>query len=125
MYFENESENTFHFTVMTLMYAGSCTARSNVAACYAQKTIGDCLTTRESRSSVLYGNQIKDSICVWCEHLCTSDNDNKCEPKAFLDGYEKAVPGTVNGYETCLPRNSSIHCVAFSFLELYIGALVS
>ena len=114
MYFDNEYKNTFHFVIMTLMDAGTCTHRSNVAACDDQKTIDDCLTTKESRSMVLHGNQLKDSICVWCEHLCTSDNDNKCEPKAFLDGYEKAVPGTVKGYETCLQRNVSIYC--FSYL---------
>ena len=79
-----------------------CPARTKEAACYDQKTRIDCLTTKESRSFILFGNQLKGSICVWCGQPCSNANDNKCEPKALLDGKEKAEPNTVQDYETCL-----------------------
>ena len=79
-----------------------CPARTKEATCYDQKTRIDCLTTKESRYLVLYGNQMKGSICVWCGQACSTDNDNKCEIKAFLDGKEKAAPNTIQDYETCL-----------------------
>ena len=50
----------------------------------------------------MFEAQLKGSICAWCVNGCTNANDNKCEPKAFLDGKESAEPGTVKDYETCL-----------------------
>ena len=85
-----------------------CVPRSNSAPCDAQKNRDDCLTTTESRSMILHGNQLKDSVCVWCKQHCTPDNSNQCEPKAFLDGYETAKPGITKNYETCLAGNAHI-----------------
>ena len=90
-----------------MQYLG-CVLRSNGEDCDKQTTRESCLTTNEKRSVVVFGAQIKDSICVWCDQGCTTDNNNKCEPKSFLDAYEKAEPGKTKGYETCLVGNEQL-----------------
>ena len=92
--------------------------RSNAAPCDAQKNRDDCLTTTESRTLELHGNQLKDSICVWCKQPCTPDNDNQCEPQAFLDGYEKAKPGITKNYDTCLAGNAHLRQLYNSYAFL-------
>ena len=101
-------EDKFFRLILTTFLDLECVPRSNSAPCDAQKTREDCLTTTESRSLILHGNQLKDSVCVWCKQPCTPDNNNQCEPKAFLDGYEKAKPGITKNYETCLAGNAHI-----------------
>ena len=96
--------NSFRLFLSTFLDL-ECVPRSNAAPCDTQKNRDDCLTTMESRSLILHGNQLKDSVCVWCEQPCTPDNNNQCEPKAFLEGYEKAKPGITKNYETCLAGN--------------------
>ena len=98
----------FHVQILMLWYAIAilaCALRSNGEDCNKQTTRDSCLTTKETRSLVVHGSQIKDSICVWCDQGCTTYNNNKCEPKAFLDALERAEPGKTKGYETCLVGN--------------------
>ena len=97
-----------YFVYNSLFLELKCIPRSNAANCGDQKNRDDCLATKESRSLELYGQQLKDSICVWCGQPCTPDNDNQCEPKTFLDGYEKANPGTTKNYEHCLAGNAHL-----------------
>ena len=57
----------------------------------------------------MFQRQLKYSICVWCKNGCSNANNNKCEPKTFLDGKERAEPGTVKEYEAlgyCLEGNA-------------------
>ena len=82
-----------------------CVPRAKSGACNEQTGKFDCLTTIESRSLVMFETQLKGSICAWCSHGCTNANNNKCEPKAFLDGKESAEPSTVKNFETCLTGN--------------------
>ena len=98
----------FHVQILMLWYAIAilaCALRSNGEDCNKQTTRDSCLTTKETRSLVVHGSQIKDSICVWCDKGCTTYNNNKCEPKAFMDALERAEPGKTKGYETCLVGN--------------------
>ena len=57
----------------------------------------------------MFEAQLKGSICAWCVNGCTNANNNKCEPKAFLDAKELAEPGTVKDYETCLNGNDALN----------------
>ena len=98
-----------YFVYYSLFIEVKCIPPSNAANCGDQKNRNDCLSTKESRTLELYGQQLKDSICVWCDGTaCTPDNDNQCEPKTFLDGYETANPGTTNNYEHCLAGNAHL-----------------
>ena len=98
-----------YFVYYSLFIEVKCIPPSNAANCGDQKNRNDCLSTKESRTLELFGQQLKDSICVWCDGTaCTPDNDNQCEPKTFLGGYETANPGTTNNYEHCLAGNAHL-----------------
>ena len=61
----------------------------------------------------MFEAQLKGSICAWCVNGCTNATNNKCEPKAFLDGKELAEPGSVKDYETCLNGNDELNSYTY------------
>ena len=66
----------------------------------------------------MFEAQLKGSICAWCVNGCTNATNNKCEPKAFLDGKELAEPGTIKDYETCLNGNDELN--SYTYFDLKI-----
>ena len=75
----------------------TCVERKTSMPCHQIQDRDSCLTSKESRFAVIYGNNILGSDCVWClDGSCTGNNQNKCEPKNWMEGQ-----GLYN-FETCL-----------------------
>jgi len=82
-----------------------CYERAVGIACPLATDKDICQASFETRSIVASGVQINGSKCVWCENGCTTNNNNKCEPKNWLERQSNAkdfeiCPRTDNPYHT-------------------------
>merc|ERR1712198_20911 len=84
--------------VTSVVSANCHQSRDTYAPCNSLQDRGTCLRSLESRTDVPDGIQIHGNRCVWCQNgPCTGLNQNRCEPKEWLDtkqhsGYEDTSP---------------------------------
>jgi len=85
--------------LVTSVVSANChQSRDTYAPCNSLQDRGTCLRSLESRTDVPDGIQILGNRCVWCQNgPCTGLNQNRCEPKEWLDtkqhsGYEDTSP---------------------------------